>query len=376
MLLIPEELRNLINNYEKKIFETILEKYFEDSPKKPLSPTYKSAPYEPYLSIENKYAAKRSLYIFLVFLCFFIGLSWLNYDPRDRYSNPAGIFLSGIFYGIPALIYLYSTILSYYKYLKDKQNHTEKYQEYLTESKNHIQFLKDYENKMKLFEKENKTYENQLSEYEKRKIEFINSDLFKEKFEENKTTIIGSSLAEYSKNILLPQKTDLEFKVGLSERYFNKFLNKYFSEITILKHYILEFYEPDFILSLKNGLFIDLEIDEPYSLETKKITHYYDRKKEKFSDSSRNEYFLKNNWIVIRFAEQQIIEQPVACCKYIARVIQYLLMEDELESFEGVEELIPEHIWSKVEASEMAYFDFRKNYLTEDFVKKEIKNWN
>lgn len=44
-----------------------------------------------------------------------------------------------------------------------------------------------------------------------------------------------------------------------------------------------------------------------------------------------------------------------------------------MDVFEGVEDLREVRIWSKKEANEMAYFDSRKHYITDDFVNHQSK---
>ena len=62
-------------------------------------------------------------------------------------------------------------------------------------------------------------------------------------------------------------------------------------------------YKPDIALVWKEkNIFIDIEIDEPYDIVSRKPIHYL-----KCRDALRNAYFLDNGWYVFRVAEQQVI---------------------------------------------------------------------
>lgn len=78
-------------------------------------------------------------------------------------------------------------------------------------------------------------------------------------------------------------------------------------------------YFPDIIIKLKNGINIDIEIDEPYEYISKKETHYIG-----CGDEKRNKYFLDNNWFVIRFSESQIKNKFYDCIKIIIQIKKML----------------------------------------------------
>lgn len=64
---------------------------------------------------------------------------------------------------------------------------------------------------------------------------------------------------------------------------------------------VLGSYAPDLIIHNGCSSPIDLEIDEPYELRTKKEIHYIG-----CGDEGRNNFFTSNNWFVLRFSENQI----------------------------------------------------------------------
>lgn len=67
-------------------------------------------------------------------------------------------------------------------------------------------------------------------------------------------------------------------------------------------------------------LYIDIEIDEPYNDETGEPVY----EDVLIHENKRHLLFLDKGWLVIRFAEKQVIRQPESCCKVIANVINKL----------------------------------------------------
>lgn len=83
-------------------------------------------------------------------------------------------------------------------------------------------------------------------------------------------------------------------------------------------------YEPDITyINAQKGIFIDVEIDEPYSGWERKPIHY--KTKDGTIDDLRNLYFTERGWAVIRFSEKQVYEHPKSCLK---RVYQLLCKMD------------------------------------------------
>jgi len=368
MFLIPQELFNIIENSDKEIVDIIIRNSIGEEPQKPKSPKYKSGPYQPYLSSVNLDSSRMNFYIFLGIIIF--TLLYLMLNKFSEFS----VFFSLFLYGIPALYFLYKSSSKHSNYIEDKYNYESNYRIYLNELEEYNKFLDDYNLKKAEFELEMKKNEIKMYEYELRKKEFLQSNEFKSLLLKKRKEHLNQLISNFSTSIKKPTKSELEFKIGISENYFLQYLNRYFKNVTILKHFMLEYYEPDFTLVLENGLIIDIEIDEPYSGNTKEVIHYYDLSKKEFSDNTRNNYFLSNAWIVIRFSEQQIIEEPDSCCKFIGNILHYVNHKINLDVFKEIKDISSVKIWSKKEADEMAYFDYRKNYLTVDFLKRTRKN--
>jgi len=148
---------------------------------------------------------------------------------------------------------------------------------------------------------------------------------------------------------------------GKSESYFLKYLQKYFPKHihTDLALQIDEaYYYPDFtFFSKKHNLYLDIEIDEPYNFKGKP-THIIG------SDDSRNLFFMEASWVVIRFTEEQVVRQPVQCCKFIADTI-FKLTKDKTfqDNLKGIQPLtILPSPWTAQQAQQMAANRVRDSY--------------
>jgi very-short-patch-repair endonuclease len=199
-----------------------------------------------------------------------------------------------------------------------------------------------------------KKYNNILSEVKSEG--FQNKERQKRKktiFEENKKQIFKR----------LEILDDNAVKKGVSEEFFYRFLLKY-SDITVYKSIKYSFYFPDLLL-VKNDLVIVLEIDEPYTLEKKEPIHFED------SDKIRDEFFVNNNFIVLRFTEEQVISYPEKCLHVINEIIEScfnLNLFKKSNSFLEIETIK----WTHQEAFDLAYKNSRIN-VPERIQKLEVR---
>ena len=116
-------------------------------------------------------------------------------------------------------------------------------------------------------------------------------------------------------------------KRGRSEIFFLAFLQQHFGAATIFINHRVSvdderlktpWYYPDFIYHDTSGLCIDIEIDEPYALDSRKPIHCQGQ------DDYRNAFFLRKQWVVVRFTEQQVMQHPLLCCQELAALIFHL----------------------------------------------------
>ena len=116
---------------------------------------------------------------------------------------------------------------------------------------------------------------------------------------------------------------------------------------------------PDFVLhDAKIGYSIVIEIDEPYDLKFGYPIHCVGK------DDLRDDYFLKYNWPVLRFAERQFLHNPLECCDYIASYANAITLG--LSGFETIgtcQNLLPVKCWTEEEAIKMEISGLRESYL-------------
>ena len=219
-------------------------------------------------------------------------------------------------------------------------------------------------------------YEEKLSFYSREKSIVLKKRENKDEVKKYRAQRLESALKKTEKAYIYYKN----FK-GKTEDSFFKILNKYFyGNIEIDK--VIELFSnnkpycPDFIYTNEvYNLHIDIEIDEPYVSGNGQPIHYIDENKYEFeSDRLRNNYFIKKGWIVIRFAEEQIVKYPDECCKYIADVIKSIINQDiSLPILENVTDLPKIKSWTKVEAEKMFINNYRDKYISEKLKENIIK---
>ena len=159
---------------------------------------------------------------------------------------------------------------------------------------------------------------------------------------------------------------------GFKEDEFLTYLTKYFSNafkiyddrfITVRGH--RRPYEPDITFTdEKNGIniFLDIEIDEPYEgindKASRKATHF------QYADTNRNNAFKNRGWIVIRFAEIQVHQEPLQCCTFIADVIKSIHSQFDIPyALLNTPKVTTVKQWTKEEAEQWSMEMYREKYL-------------
>jgi len=154
--------------------------------------------------------------------------------------------------------------------------------------------------------------------------------------------------------------------IGASERAFEQVLEKFFpgrvkAQLRLPIPNWDGAYSTDFTISFPEiGIWIDVEIDEPYDYKTGNPTHCSDDER----DRNRNSFFLKNNWIVVRFSEEQVVRYPESCCKEIALVIRRVTgIEKYVHDLAEAASLAISPMWTSRQAKKMAKAKIRDKYL-------------
>ena len=169
---------------------------------------------------------------------------------------------------------------------------------------------------------------------------------------------------------LPPQPTPADIpeppRRGRSEAAFWEHLRQHFGADTIFVNCRVpvddprlgtRWYYPDFVYRDASGLCIDIEIDEPYVWATGLPHHCQGQ------DEDRNAFFLRKQWAVIRFAEEQVVRQPLLCCQVIAAQVFALTRRHYAARFYW-QRLMPLPQWDHAHARRMAAHRTRANYLS------------
>lgn len=159
---------------------------------------------------------------------------------------------------------------------------------------------------------------------------------------------------------------------GYAEEQFEIVLRNYLTNTSVIPDAALFIsencqYEPDIAIIYKNDyqINIDIEIDEPYSGYDHQPIHIANCA----ADQYRDQLFVNAGWIVIRFAEEQVVKTPLNCVLAIARVLhaidcQYVInkkLQAQIDKSEEDLKLIPK--WSYEDAMAMASSNYREKYL-------------
>ena len=118
-------------------------------------------------------------------------------------------------------------------------------------------------------------------------------------------------------------------------------------------------YYPDIMVSTQNGVFIDIEIDEPYEMTSRKEIHYIG-----CDDEERNARIAKKGWMIIRFSEKQVMTNCFSCTKMVRNLVN-IIDEGDLQAVDDlitITETIKDKRWRKEDARMMSINNYRRTY--------------
>jgi hypothetical protein len=290
-----------------------------------------------------------------------------NSNTLDTMSTMAGQDQSNLSIILVAFLFISILIYFYIKSMSDQNTTIEKTKEpFLEETKQGGKNNSDLEKEEKLNPTE--PIKEKIIEHSKPKqIGYNPINVFEQTEPLSFPYVI---MPKVNSVIKFPQKGKSK-REGYKEADFKQYLLKYFSNNFQLYNdrFILvrneNKFEPDFtIVDEKDelNLFIDIEIDEPYEgindVSNRKATHF------QYADTNRNNAFKSRGWIVIRFAEIQVHQNPNGCCLFIADVIKSInpnyTIPNSLLGFKKVDSVKQ---WTKEEAEEMSKEKYREYYL-------------
>jgi hypothetical protein len=215
--------------------------------------------------------------------------------------------------------------------------------------------------------KKTEEYEKELIEF-KQKIETIRENVRSDYIEKE---LILAKIAEENKSIVEPKilldklkpevftiKKNNNDSRGRSEIFFLTKLYDVFKtqvQVDVIPDIGKNPFQPDIVLICnETGYHIDIEIDEPYSVDNGKPIHH-----DRSNDEERNRFFLDLNWAVIRFSEKQIIENKDECIELIQNVL--FAIRNKKSTFQN--NVPRSKKWSYEEALIMSNSNYRNNYL-------------
>ena len=196
----------------------------------------------------------------------------------------------------------------------------------------------------------------------------FNGNFLYDKFqgELDHTNFPSIMIPQQNTSILIPQPDKIGATIGVMEPVLFSRLHKMCEELSCLK--ILDnvklpilnrnySYRPDICLCWEEkNLYIDIEVDEPYDIVSRKPIHYKES-----GDNLRDRYFIRNGWCVIRFTEQQVHDNIKGVTNYIKRLLRWLTNDERIkfdeDSLNSVER------WSYDQAEQMASDNTREKYL-------------
>ena len=163
--------------------------------------------------------------------------------------------------------------------------------------------------------------------------------------------------------------TELKFEQRLRQEL--KYNDNYvvLGDVSILVSDGYHPYEPDIVIAEKVnkfGIRIDIEIDEPYSGYENKPIHYLG-----CGDDRRDKTLADLGWLVVRFSEKQIFNEPYNCIYYIKQLISQI-DDSFLSSVNGI---LPQSVkrWTKEESEEMIQSKSREKLLNHIFSAQEVE---
>lgn len=217
----------------------------------------------------------------------------------------------------------------------------------------------DYKNNRKNFETEKTRYPRLLSEFEDEMIKYL-EEIEKLKLPENIKKYQEQLINNFINQIYKYDGVGGNAREGRYEYLLRNSIEKYLPGQLITGTYLNidgfpHPYSPD-ICYIQDGLFFDIEIDEPYTQTNGQYIPCHT------NDTRRNSFFINRNWIVIRFSEKQVYCYANSCTKEIAKVVYQLTNIPIPVSLKSIKDLPEDKKWSTQEALEMVNKRYRDSY--------------
>lgn len=332
--------------YPELYFPSRIQELLNSKPSLPKEPTPPQEPVVPNNPGEYDSGGNRGCFGFMMFVIIVIFIVSISADKVN-------------FQGILALIGAFLCSLFLFKTTTwDKELHERKKIEYEQSAKEYPHLLQKYKTELAL-------YKTEYNKYTSLKTLLLSTRNI-EKYRATKITYFLEH--SYTAPIFQEcEETDI-IKKGASEDFFVEFLKKTTHWGVLVGQKVpvgSKYYYPDIIIET-DGVYIDVEIDEPYVGKDGTPIHYIKHNFVKESiDKERNTYMTQHGWIVIRFAEEQIFLYPNECVEYVSNIISALRLGRR--SVE-VPEYFTKEKWDEKQSNKMAYKRFRRTYIPQEYL--------
>ena len=234
----------------------------------------------------------------------------------------------------------------------DKESHEKKKEDYIKTSQNYPSLLSQYKKDYEAYLKQKESYDSRVS--------YLLSEEYLSQYRKE-------AIRNWKNNRTAPRFLHCEsgdiIKKGVSERVFAEALEEYGYRVLADQKIPVgsKYYYPD-VLIVKDNLYIDVEIDEPYSGNDGTPIHYLEEVygiKESV-DTERNEYLSKMGFEIIRFSEEQVFLYPQECLHFIESFLSNI---DKGEKAPDSPTYFILKKWTKEQAAKLAYQRFRNTYV-------------
>lgn len=217
-------------------------------------------------------------------------------------------------------------------------------------SKSYAELLKRYELSLLEYQSFVAIYNSIKADYDLKLAALKNS--YNEKYKEVKQDLYFKKLSPYSKPVSLLCSNRGKHDLFLADELKKLYPNNIYCDLVPSNHY--SSYQPDIVyIDEETNLHVDIEIDEPYTLDKGEPIHFID-----CQDGERNTHFLFENWVVIRFTEKQVVCDTERCCKLISSVVNHIKYGLPIEN--GVQK---EKRWTYDDALIMSKEYYRYKYF-------------
>lgn len=170
-----------------------------------------------------------------------------------------------------------------------------------------------------------------------------------------------------------PICNDNNLAINCFSQRLSSILHQFNQEIAIIENISIKDFVPNFLIHVKRlGIYIVIAIDEPYNEKDGEPKHFINS----FESNDRHvdDFIVKQNFVLVRFAEIQIFRSITECLTFVQRLIRNFLNLNFNADVTRLYNGIVINQWTKEEAYRLAYEKFRDKYLPPNYKNKTLEN--